>query len=941
MKKIGKKIICIGISVGLMVSLAGISAFADDNSRYIVKYDDSKWAAAAEATGDAVAIDGTNIISGLSKARIYFDVTNETQDAPEGDSYLKLTAKDEYSSVTGDGSNYLAVKSGGKSLCATSGVYNYSMMFKVGKRTDDISNKLLMSARMTNDVTWNYALKVVGLSNSQRENSLCIGLGGVDFDNSNMQKGYNTWTTADAWYKYYININYYTNKVTVGITNMETGEELFSPYTAVFDPAANSNKLSKLDTTVSTSVRRYGADYAIDDITENRDIFLCKDITVDESTDTITASAKFANDVLANAYNPPYNGKGHEPVLIISSYANNGRQLKINSVQPEIERTKGVSDAVTWIDASVSVDKTGEYDHAKAYIWRSVDDMLPLCKATEEDAQYSTDENGVLSFNGSIENFDKVHMIINGAKVFDDVHFDNTVKYAAVYPGNYDTAADAFKNALYVGETEYSKEDGSYLADFKIKAASGKYKLIVYTSADGYKAYDFSHVSHYFTECNDDIKNNASLSAEEKRSEMLKFIDTYKAAFGIDTEAYTRLPDSVKAEIADAVIAHEDFAGNDELNEFMQTYDMVSLLFINAADVNVLAEYLKAAADFENGRFNTTAVKRLNEMTDESRAAVLTGFMGKPLTENFNGDLIYSIYTLKHKDVTYYEQLSEFINDKDNLFGFDAEAIAQYNNSSNKSGILKTFNAKLKGTINSMEDVYSALNYAIANPEKQSYGGGGGGGSTNSSSSGHSTGATGGIISTPTVVPEIKDEKKFDDLPNGHWAYEAVMSLRKEGIINGISENVFDPDSNVTREQFVKMLTAGLRMTGVEADVKFSDVNENDWFYNAVGAAVRAGIVNGVNENSFGVGMFITREQAAVMVKRAADRRSLSIKKTEETEFSDADRVSDYARNAVKELASSGIINGDSGKFNPQNSLTRAEAATILYRFFVSAEIVK
>ena len=151
------------------------------------------------------------------------------------DSYLKLTAKDDYASATGDSSNYLTVTSGGKSLCYTSGVYDYSMLFKVNKRTDNgISNTLLMTARMGNGVTWGYALKVFGLSDGQSKNAINIGLGDL-FRDSDVKSGYNNWTTADAWYKYHININYYTNTVTVGVTNMSTGEEVFKPYVTTFD----------------------------------------------------------------------------------------------------------------------------------------------------------------------------------------------------------------------------------------------------------------------------------------------------------------------------------------------------------------------------------------------------------------------------------------------------------------------------------------------------------------------------------------------------------------------------------------------------------------------------------------------------------------------------------------------------------------------------------
>ena len=292
------------------------------------------------------------------------------------DSYLKLTAKDAYSSATGDSSNYLTVTSGGKSLCYTSGVYDYSMLFKVNKRTDNgISNTLLMTARMGNDVTWGYALKVFGLSDGQSKNAINIGLGDL-FRDSDVKSGYNNWTTADAWYKYHININYYTNTVTVGVTNMSTGEEVFTPYVTTFDPV----KYPALSTAVTTSIHRYGADYAIDDVTDSRDIFIYKDAAITADDTNVTAKVQFANDVLAGAYNPPYNGTGHEPMLILATYDKDGRLINVNSVKPTINNTRKANEAVTWNEVTVSVNKEDNYSYARAYLWKSLTDgIIPFC----------------------------------------------------------------------------------------------------------------------------------------------------------------------------------------------------------------------------------------------------------------------------------------------------------------------------------------------------------------------------------------------------------------------------------------------------------------------------------------------------------------------------------------------------------------------------------
>lgn len=313
----------------------------------------------------------------------YFNVTNGTSCK---DTYLKLTPKSDYTDNGGNYSNYLNIISGGNRPTQTSGVIDYSMLFKVKGTTDQVSNKVLLTSRMGNSLTWNYALKVVGLSEAQKKNSVNIGLGGIDSENANFQTKKNSWTDANAWYKYHISINYYTKTVTVGVTNMSTGAEVFEPYTATFDPA----KYAGVDTKVTTTVKRYGAEYGFDEVIETRDIFLYKDITVDDTADgKITASVMFANDVHSKAYKPAYNGTGREPVVIVATYDSEGRLLDVNSGKPTIDRTKmAENDSLTWSTFSVDVKKDADYNYCKVLLWKELDgDITPFSASWTNKAE--------------------------------------------------------------------------------------------------------------------------------------------------------------------------------------------------------------------------------------------------------------------------------------------------------------------------------------------------------------------------------------------------------------------------------------------------------------------------------------------------------------------------------------------------------------------------
>ena len=220
-----------------------------------------------------------------------------------------------------------------------------------------------------------------------------------------------------------------------------------------------------------------------------------------------------------------------------------------------------------------------------------------------------------------------------------------------------------------------------------------------------------------------------------------------------------------------------------------------------------------------------------------------------------------------------------------------------------------------------------------ARPTSRPSGGGGGGshgGSTIASGS-STSGVAGSQVTTPAA--------NFTDLDSVPWALPAINTLAGNGIVNGTSDTTFEPLAPVTRAQFAKMvcITFGIGEKNPAAPT-FTDVAPTDWFYGYVEAAAATGIVMGVSDTEFDPNALITREQMAAMMYRAITIKNITLKTSSApASFTDAYTISGYAVEAVNVLSAASVINGmDDGRFAPQETATRAQAACIIYQYFLS-----
>lgn len=184
-----------------------------------------------------------------------------------------------------------------------------------------------------------------------------------------------------------------------------------------------------------------------------------------------------------------------------------------------------------------------------------------------------------------------------------------------------------------------------------------------------------------------------------------------------------------------------------------------------------------------------------------------------------------------------------------------------------------------------------------------------------------------------------------DDL-TGHRYEDYMRELVELGIIKGYSDGSYQPNRDVTRAEFAKMIVSALELVAAEpaagenaaetADVPaFTDVSSKAWYAEAVRIAVEAGVVRGYEDNTFRPNTKITREQMATMVNNAMEAKGIIInpENLEELKFTDTPEILSIHRPDVNVLTNLKIINGNTDNtFRPKGSSTRWMVAIVILK---------
>ena len=181
-------------------------------------------------------------------------------------------------------------------------------------------------------------------------------------------------------------------------------------------------------------------------------------------------------------------------------------------------------------------------------------------------------------------------------------------------------------------------------------------------------------------------------------------------------------------------------------------------------------------------------------------------------------------------------------------------------------------------------------------------------------------------------VKEV-ETSPFDDVSTSVYYYEAVKWAQEKGITGGIGNGLFGPNQPCTRAQIVTFLWRAAGSPVVNYAMNMSDVPEGSYYAEAVRWALSEGITTGTTENTFSPDSECTRAQAVAFLFRYAASEAVTLQKLV-SGFSDADSVPGYALPAMNWALAEEIVQGNGSKLMPNDSCTRAQIVTFLFRAY-------
>ena len=149
----------------------------------------------------------------------------------------------------------------------------------------------------------------------------------------------------------------------------------------------------------------------------------------------------------------------------------------------------------------------------------------------------------------------------------------------------------------------------------------------------------------------------------------------------------------------------------------------------------------------------------------------------------------------------------------------------------------------------------------------------------------------------------------------------------------------------MTRAEFAAIISRGLGLPEKDTSA-FSDISKNDWFFNHISTAYAYGIIKGVSETEFNPNGVITRQEAAVMVARAAKLCGMNTEVSEDLArdtlavFEDYIKIEGWAKTAMAFCYDNGILNDDTAEIVPNEKISRAEMAEMIYNMLKKARLL-
>lgn len=547
-------------------------------------------------------------------------------------------------------------------------------------------------------------------------------------------------------------------------------------------------------------------------------------------------------------------------------------------------------------------------------------------KETLADFYYKDVSKPVMTFSGKWHtgNTGVAAYVIKTTQNVEDFDYDfDTFEDFFVYAGAVNTDA----NGYYGFDAKLSKT-GDYklvLMDEKGK----KEEITFYFATPEEKNAALEEI--YKDKSDDALKSKLMLSAnDEEREQALKD--------GLIPYNYVKLFALSTAELSGEITEQQLISQlsvllkeSNKPSEFLELYkDAIIIAKLNVGKITDASEFI------EKAEVDSGILELYEEMSEVARESILSDKLSGNAFESYEDvaesfeKIVLTEYASEEKNA---EALTEILSEYSETFGLTKMNAFNSLNSVNQRAVLKSvIAAQPYSDTDEIKKVFDNKVTELAkNTAGGSAGGGGGGGGSsagNGSGSSQKIEASGSVVGNENLNADVIENIRvcrFTDLNGYEWAEAAIKSLYEKGVIDGVSESLYNPAGKVKREEFVKMIST--LYDGEEKEISFTDVVSGSWYVPYVAKAVNGGIIKGMSETLFGTGMGVTRQDMAVMILR--------VLKAEEAAgasgFTDDTEISDYAKPAVTALKKLGVVSGtNEGKFNPKAVMTRAEAAVVI-----------
>lgn len=478
----------------------------------------------------------------------------------------------------------------------------------------------------------------------------------------------------------------------------------------------------------------------------------------------------------------------------------------------------------------------------------------------------------------------------------------------SVVNGEYEQGTDiTSRDCIFFGEL-YS--DDTIICKIPQKAHSGEYTIAAVI--DG----ELKTKSFWYTNKDEAASALEKLKNAPNAAAVKTIIDEEHDRLGIDYEEFKLYADDISR------LFFSLFTGTDKsLEDFRDTYygayAMSKSKKLDQSGVESLILDYSAELGISRQTYNALA--------DETKREFIKQFSsGEIHQDNIKAQIKEYLFLSEINTEKSWKQFLSLISDKYKEY-LDLD-LKKLTSSGQQENFLKQLMQRTP--YNSKQDFLTEYNSVTSQTKKNPTTSSGGGGGSGSSS--------GGYVKTDVSVetPKADKENRFEDVNKSHWAYDSIEKLASEGIVNGVDNNSFMPDSNITRAEFaamaVRMFFKGEKASGSS----FHDVSQDDWYYEPISVLNAKGVLNGDDFGNANPTQNITRQDACVIISRI-----LNIFSDSDVTFDDAEEISGYAKNSISALCGRGIVNGrDNNRFAPHDCITRAETAAVLYRISENTE---